>query len=101
MVTASQFGMRRLQRWAASACVVLMLLIVGMEAVHAHSQASASNGSGICLLCVSAQTSAPVASITAVETLLIAIGVIAAVPERRRQTTLAALPLFIRPPPAI
>ena len=88
-----------MQRVAALVCILLMLLFAGMEAVHSHSQTASATSSNICLLCASAQTTAPMAGMVW-QMLLIAIGTIAIAREIKRQPQLAGLQLFIRPPPA-
>jgi hypothetical protein len=88
-----------LRRFAAVGCIVLVLLLSGIEATHAHSDV-ASVSSSPCALCLSVQGNAPaitchvLPTLSAVETLVS--------PEMTEtHGILRELSLFIRPPPAV
>ena len=100
MALASPAGTTRKQRFAALVCILLVLLLLGVEAVHSHSLTAGVSTSNICLLCNSAQTTVPVTAMVS-QISLIALGTLAVARELKRQPQLAGLEVFIRPPPTV
>ncbi len=87
----------RCRLWATTACLMLILLAVCVQAVHVHAQGESSGAT--CLACVSAHTGVPVRAIlSAVH--LIAITSVLVLYELEIPSYEAFLPLFIRPPPS-
>ena len=85
----------RWQRWALTACILLLLLAVGAQAIHVHLHES----SAPCLACVSAHSNSPVASVVTT-VLLISISAVLLQSETVAPSFESILPLFIRPPPS-
>jgi hypothetical protein len=86
----------RWQRWVLTACVMLVLFAIGVQAVHVHGKGEPSGAT--CLACVSAHTGAPVATIVS-PVMLIALMLVLILHEFEVPSYEACLPLFIRPPP--
>lgn len=88
-----------LRRWAALACIALIVLLAGVEVTHAHSDV-ASVRSSPCAICLTVHGNAPaityhpLPTLSALETLTAP-----SLPEGR--AVLQTTSLFIRPPPAV
>jgi hypothetical protein len=94
-----QLETSRLMRFAAMSCIVLALLMVGLEATHSHSDAAVARNSSPCVICLSAHANAPTVT---VYTLLVfhAVEGLTLPYESEGKSTVSDLSLFIRPPPA-
>ncbi len=88
---------RRAMRWLIRGFVLLILLFVGMQLVHVHPDNDFSGS--ICLACISAHTSVPVASIVFAE-FLVALTYVIVLGELHPVTCAPLLEHFIRPPPS-
>lgn len=84
-------------RWIALSCVLLVLLISGLEATHVHS--SASSSSNPCAICISAHANVPTVTFHPLP-VLYAVDVVAIPFQTEGKSTSPELQLFIRPPPA-
>jgi hypothetical protein len=100
LITNSQFATSGVRRWAAQACILLVLLMAAVEAIHAHPEASRARASSPCAICISVHANAPVVAfhrlptLSAVETV--------AIPFQAQGTGIVKeISLFIRPPPAL
>jgi len=88
-----------LVRFIALACILLALVMAGMEATHAHSENALSQHSSACAICLSPHAQAPVITVhflpvlQTVESLALAY-------EPIGKSTASERHLFIRPPPA-
>jgi hypothetical protein len=98
-MTTDQFGKSGARRWAARACIFLVLLMVGVEATHAHRDAASPRTSSPCAICISVHANAPAVAfhplptLSALETLAIAF-------QAQGKGIVKEISLFIRPPPA-
>lgn len=100
VVHQGQLETGKMVRTVAVICVLLALLMTGIEATHAHSEASKATNSAPCAICLSAQAKAP--SITAQILPLIYVVESFTVPYISEGKSVAPeLSLFIRPPPSI
>jgi hypothetical protein len=94
----SQLDSRELKRLIALSCILLALVMTGLEAAHSHSDAAVSRNSSPCAICISAHANAPAVTVHflpelyTVETVAIAFS-----PEGK--SAAPELQLFIRPPP--
>ena len=92
--------MRNARRWIALCCILLALLISGLEATHAHTGANAARDASSCAICISAHANAP-AIVFGSLPVLYAVEIVS-IPWRSQGTSAAPeLALFIRPPPAV
>jgi hypothetical protein len=97
LISSSQFASRGIRQWAL-ACVLLALLMVGVEATHVHPDAASARTSSLCAICISVHANAPAVAfhplpaLTAVETVAIAF-------QTEGKSILKEITLFIRPPP--
>jgi hypothetical protein len=100
LIDQSQSGKRNARRWIAVCCILLALLISGLEATHAHTGATAARDASSCAICISAHANAP-AIVFGSLPVLYAVEIISI--PLRSQTTVAAPEhgFFIRPPPAV
>ncbi len=87
----------RSQRWALSACFVLIVLALALQAVHVHAFGESSGGT--CVACVTAHSTAPVTAIFGL-VLFVAVTWVLSLGTSRIPHCDTILPLFIRPPPA-
>lgn len=99
VISTSQFG-KSVLRWAALGCIFLVLLMTGVEAIHAHSDVASGRGSSPCAICFSVHANAPaitchvLPTLSAVEALSVAFR-----PEGKG--IVKEISLFIRPPPVV
>jgi len=99
VVRKGQFETSSLMRWIALSCLVLALLMTGLETTHLHSGQSLSQHSS-CALCLSAHANAPALMfhfLPALHTL----DIIAAARPLEGKSAASELRLFIRPPPSV
>lgn len=94
----SQPEFSRLMRVVALSCIVLALFMTGLEAMHAHSDAVASNSSP-CVICLSIHANAPTVSVQALPPQFHAVEAVAIPYETEGKSAVSDLSLFIRPPP--
>lgn len=88
----------RLVRLIALSCVVLVLFISGLEAMHVHSNAAVSHNSPPCALCLTAHANAPAITIHVLPQIQ-AVEAIAIPSQVESKSAATKLLLFIRPPP--
>lgn len=84
------------KRWFIHGCTLLILLAVGMQLIHVHAEDDFSGS--ICLACVSAHTSVPVAG-TVLSEFMVAITFVIVQGESEPATYEALPKQLIRPPP--
>ncbi|HYX51887.1 MAG TPA: hypothetical protein VE783_00430 [Candidatus Limnocylindrales bacterium] len=99
LVNNTQFGKSSLWRWTAFTCILLVVLMTGVESVHAHSGVADGRASSSCAICISAHANAPVVSYHPLPTLA-AVAMVAVPFQSQGKGISAELSLFIRPPPA-
>jgi hypothetical protein len=95
----SQLESGKFQRRVALTGILLALLLTGLEATHAHSDAAVSRISAPCAICLSVQANAPAATFHFLPALYPVATVAVAYPMEAKGTG-AELRLFIRPPPS-
>jgi hypothetical protein len=98
-MTTGQFGKSGLRRWAARICILLVLLMVGVEATHAHPDAASPRTSSPCAICISVHANAPAVAFHPLPTLS-ALETVAIAFQENGKGILREISLFIRPPPA-
>ena len=86
-------------RVVALSCIVLALFMSGLEAMHAHSDAAASNNSSPCVICLSIHANAPTVSVQVLPPQFHALEAVAIPYETEGKSAISDLSLFIRPPP--
>jgi hypothetical protein len=99
VVRKAQFETGTMMRWIAVSCVLLALLMTGLEAMHVHSDASLARHSA-CAVCFSVQANAPALAfhfLPALHTL----DIVAVAQQAEGKRAAAKLRLFIRPPPSV
>lgn len=96
----SQPDIQGLMRPVALVCIVLVLFMSGLEAMHAHADATASRNSSPCVICLSIHANAPAISVHILPQFH-AIEAIAIPYQPEGKSAVADLTLFIRPPPAV
>ena len=87
-------------RWIAMICVLLALVMTGVEATHAHSEAAVARNSTPCAICLSAHAKAPVITVQLLP-LIYPVETVAVDYESHDKSANAELSLFIRPPPSV
>jgi hypothetical protein len=97
-VRKGQFETSSLMRWIALFCIVLALVMTGVEAMHAHSENTLSQNSTPCAICLSAHAKAPVVTVQLLP-LSYTSETVAVSYKSEHQSAAADLSLFIRPPP--
>ncbi len=95
MISICATSDRRPMRWFMRAFALLILLAVCMQVAHVHSETFSSS---ICLACVSAHSSVPVAALV-LPAFLVALTLVIIQGESAAPTHEALLKNFIRPPP--
>ncbi len=88
---------RRFKRWLLRAFALLIVLAVGMQVAHVHAAKDFSGS--VCVACVSAHSSVPVAAIV-LPAFLVAATFAFIVGESEPPTHEVLQDYFIRPPPS-
>lgn len=83
----------------AQACVLLLLLMVGVEAIHAHRDAPRARASSPCAICITVHANAPAVTFHPLPTLS-TFETVALVLQKQGKGIVKEISLFIRPPPA-
>jgi len=91
-----QFG-SDFPRWVALVCLLLVIALSSLEAIHAHSDRSTTAGPP-CLICLSAHAKTPASTVRLLP-VLVRVEVLAAPSDAREDSLAARLELFSRPPP--
>jgi hypothetical protein len=99
LVGRGQLETGSLMRMIAMICVLLALFMTGVEATHAHSDASVTSNSSPCAICLSAHAKAPTITIQFLP-MICAVETVAVSYESQGKSAAPELTLFIRPPPA-
>jgi hypothetical protein len=100
MVRKPQIESSTLMRWIAMICVLLALVMTGVEATHAHSEAAISRNSTPCAICLSAHAKAPVITVQLLP-VIYPVETVAVDYDSEGKSTISELSLFIRPPPSV
>jgi hypothetical protein len=100
MVRKAQLESSTLMRWIAMICVLLALVMTGVEATHAHSEAAISRNSTPCAICLSAHAKAPVITVQLLP-VIYPVETVAVAHDSEGKSTISELSLFIRPPPSV
>ncbi len=93
-----QFETSSLVRVIALFCVLLALVMTGVEAMHAHSENALSANSAPCAICLSAHAKAPTVTVQLLP-LVYTVETVAVPYESQGKSAISDLTLFIRPPP--
>lgn len=93
-----QFETGSLVRVVALVCVLLALVMTGVEAMHAHSETALSTNSAPCAICLSAHAKAPTVTIQLLP-LVYTVETVAVPYLSQGKSAISDLTLFIRPPP--
>lgn len=99
VVRKGQFETGSLVRVIALVCVLLALVMTGVEALHAHSDNALAGNSSPCAICLSAHAKAPVVAVHFLPEIF-TVEVLAVSYQSQGKSAAADLSLFIRPPPA-
>lgn len=98
-IRKGQFESGRLVRLIALACIVLALVMTGVEATHAHSETALSPNSSPCAICLTAHAKAPTVTVQLLP-LIYTVETVAVPYKSEGKSASSDLALFIRPPPA-
>ncbi len=98
MIRIGQFEISRLKRFIALSCILMALVMAGLEATHAHSDTTVAS-SRPCALCISVHANAPTVTFQSLP-VLYAVDVVAIPSLTEGKSTAPELSLFIRPPPS-
>ena len=99
MLRKGQLETGQLKRFIALSCILMALVMTGLEATHAHSDVASSSKSHPCAICISVHANAPAVTFHPLP-VLFAIDVVAIPFQSEGKSTAPELSLFIRPPPA-
>jgi flagellar basal body-associated protein FliL len=96
----AQLESSTLTRWIALICVLLALVMTGVEATHAHSEAAVARNSTPCAICLSAHAKAPTITVQLLP-MIYPVETVSVTYESQGKSAIAELSLFIRPPPSV
>lgn len=99
VVHKGQLETGKVMRMIAMICVLLALLMTGVEATHAHADPSFAGNSSPCVICLTAHAKAPSVTIQFLP-LIYAVETVAVMYESQGKSAAPQLSLFIRPPPS-
>jgi hypothetical protein len=99
VIRTGQFETSQLKRFIALTCILMALVMAGLEATHAHSDAAGSRNSRPCAICISVHSNAPTVMFHSLP-VLHAVDVVAIPALTVGKSTAPELALFIRPPPS-
>lgn len=94
----SQLESGKLVRFIALSCILLALIMTGVEATHAHSEATVSRSSSPCTICLSVHAKAPAVTIQFLP-IIYTVEKVSVSYESQGKSAGPELSLFIRPPP--
>ena len=97
-VSKDQFETGRWMRVIALVCVLLALVMTGVEAMHSHSESALSANSAPCAICLSAHAKAPTVTVQLLP-LVYTVETVAVPYKSEGKSAVSVLALFIRPPP--
>ena len=97
-VSKDQFETGRWMRVIALVCVLLALVMTGVEAMHSHSESALSANSAPCAICLSAHAKAPTVTVQLLP-LVYTVETVAVPYKSEGKSAVSVLTLFIRPPP--
>jgi hypothetical protein len=98
VVRKDQFETGSLVRVIALVCVLLALVMTGVEAMHSHSENALSTNSAPCAICLSAHVKAPTVTVQLLP-LVYTVEEVAVPYKLQGKSAVSVLTLFIRPPP--
>ncbi|HEV2987121.1 MAG TPA: hypothetical protein VG759_01670 [Candidatus Angelobacter sp.] len=87
------------RRWLALACVLLLVTVMGAQALHSHADGLASDGKA-CPICQVAHSAVAVVSTMELPAALHTTGYLFSHASIDRKSPWDSTPLFSRPPPA-
>jgi len=99
MMRIDKFETSQIKRFIALSCILMALVMAGLEATHAHPDAAVSRNSRPCAICISVHSNAPTAMFHSLP-VLYAVDVVAIPALTEGKSTAPELTLFIRPPPS-
>jgi hypothetical protein len=99
VIRPGQFETSQLKRFIALSCILMALVMTGLEVTHAHSDANVSRNSRPCAICISVHSNAPTVMFHSLP-VLYAVDVVAIPALTEGKSTAPELTLFIRPPPS-
>lgn len=85
-------------RLAALSCILLVLFMSGLEAMHVHADIAVSRNSSPCVICLTIHANTPTVSVQILPQFH-AIEAIAIPYQPEGRSAVSDLSLFIRPPP--
>ena len=97
LLVREKFGLRQL---ICISCILLVVLMTGVEATHSHSDAVNPRASSHCAICISVHANAPAMTSYSLP-VLAAVEVLFVAPQIQSKASFAELELFIRPPPIV
>jgi hypothetical protein len=97
-IRKGQFENGKLVRVIALVCVLLALVMTGVEAIHAHSENALAANSAPCAICLTAHAKAPTVTVQLLP-LIYTVETVAVPYKSQGKSATADLTLFIRPPP--
>lgn len=100
IVRNGQHETSKMMRAIAIICVLLAVFMTGVEAAHAHSDASFTAHSAPCAICLSAHATTPSVVVYALPAFH-SVEAVALPYEPEGKSAVSELRLFIRPPPSI
>jgi hypothetical protein len=99
VIGKGQFETSQLKRFIAFTCILIALVMTGLEVTHAHSDAAVSAKSRPCAICISVHANAPAVTFHSLP-VLYAVDIVAVQFQTEGKSTAPELSLFIRPPPS-
>jgi hypothetical protein len=88
-----------MKRFIALSCILIALVLAGVEATHAHSDAAVSSNSRPCAICISVHSNAPAVTFHSLP-VLHAVEIVIIPYRTQGKSTAPELSLYIRPPPS-
>lgn len=98
MTHSGRFDARWTRRGIVLACLLLVLVFAGLEAVHSHADANPPGRARSCAVCVTVHSNAPAVTVYPLPTLR-TVAMVAAPFLAQGKGISQELSLFIRPPP--
>ncbi len=99
VIRKGQFETGQLKRSIALSGILMALVMAGVEATHAHSDAAVSSNSRPCAICISVHSNAPAVTFHSLP-VLHAVDMVAIPYRTQGKNTAPELSLYIRPPPS-
>ena len=89
-----------MRRWVGISCILLVLMMTGLEAMHAHADEASPGATRPCAICISVHSNAPATNVDLLP-VLTTLEIVKVSYQNWHTSKPRELKRFIRPPPTL